>query len=62
MNKVDIKGLADEAADEAIRYIQDHLGIPTGDFAGLYFSGDKWKTITELIEGYIQAEMENNHE
>jgi len=57
MNKVDIKGLADEAANEAIRYIQDKLSIPTGDFAGLYFDNNRWQIITNIIEGYIISEI-----
>ena len=42
MTSTEIYALADEAANEAVRYIQERIGIPTGDFAGLYFSGDKW--------------------
>ncbi len=55
--KIEIKALADEAANEAIRYIQEKMNIPTGDFAGLYFSGHRWIVLTQMLEGYITSEI-----
>lgn len=57
MKYEDINLLADEAANEAIRYIQEKLGVETGDFAGLYFSDEHWNIIVEILEGYIKAEI-----
>lgn len=52
--------LANEAANAAIRHVQDALGVATGDFAGLYFSGDDaWTDITTIIFDYIRAQNEN---
>jgi len=52
-----INQLADEAANEAVRYIQEKMDIPTGDFAGLYFSGQRWTVLTQILSGYIVAEI-----
>jgi hypothetical protein len=57
MTHEEINLLADGAANEAVRYIQDKLSIPTGDFAGLYFSDERWNIIVEILEGYIKAEI-----
>lgn len=57
MQHTDIKTLADEAANEAVRFIQERMNIPTGDFAGLYLSGQRWEVITQILEGYIVAEI-----
>jgi hypothetical protein len=57
--------LANEAANEAIRHIQEKLGIQAGDFAGLYFSGgDNWNALTTILFDYIGAEISEgaNHE
>ena len=57
MKTEQINQLADEAANEAVRYIQEKMDIPTGDFAGLYFSGQRWTVITQILSGYIVAEI-----
>jgi hypothetical protein len=57
MTRTDINTLADEAANEAVRYIQERMDIPTGDFAGLYFSDHTWDDITQILSGYIAAEI-----
>lgn len=57
MTHEEINLLADGAANGAVRYIQNKLGIPTGDFAGLYFSDERWNIIVEILEGYIKAEI-----
>lgn len=49
--------LADAAANEAVRHIQDALGVTNGHFAGLYFSGDRWDVITAILQDYIRAEV-----
>lgn len=55
----DPETLADEALDAAARHIQDALGITTGDFAGMYFSGEIGAKITDILADYAMAEM--NH-
>jgi hypothetical protein len=51
--------LADAAANEAVRHIQDALGVKTGDFAGLYFSnGDAWNALQTILFDYIRAEVD----
>ena len=57
MTREQIESLADEAANQAIRHIQDKIGQPTGDFAGLYFSGDRWGVLVEILSAYIAAEI-----
>ncbi len=57
MKSEQITELADEAANEAVRYIQERMNILTGDFAGLYLSGNRWKIITQILEGYIVSEI-----
>lgn len=50
--------LADDAANAAIAHIQEKLNIPTGDFAGLYFSdAEKWHRLTAILSDYIRAEI-----
>lgn len=57
MNQEQMTQLADDAANEAVRHIQDKLGIESGDFAGLYFSGNKWEVLLQVLVGYICAEI-----
>lgn len=58
MNTEKMADLANEAANEAIRHIQDKLGVKTGDFAGLYFSGgDNWNALTTILFDYIYTEI-----
>lgn len=48
--------LASDAANAAVRVIQDALGVPDGDFAGIYFDSDRWATLTDLLAGYVAAQ------
>lgn len=58
LSAVQIKDLAEIAANEAIKQIQDKLGVKSGDFAGLYFSGDeRWSQITNALVDYVRAEI-----
>ena len=60
MNDEQMADLADAAANAAIKHVQDALGVATGDFAGLYFSGDDaWTDMTTIIFDYIKAQNEN---
>lgn len=58
----DPETLADEALDAAARHIQDALGITTGDFAGMYFSGDNGARITDILADYAMSEMKNQRD
>lgn len=63
MKDEQIRQLADYAANEAVRHIQDKLGQTTGDFAGLYFSGERWDLLVSILANYAAAEiMEGLHE
>jgi hypothetical protein len=58
MTNEQMADLAQMAANEAIKYCQDKLGVETGDFAGLHFSNDeKWNSLTTLIFDYIYQEI-----
>jgi hypothetical protein len=57
MKHTDIETLADEAANEAIKYIQEKMNIPSGDFAGMYFDNRRWEVITQILVGYIVSEI-----
>ena len=59
MSQADIEALADLVANGAVAAIQDKLGQKHGDFAGVYFSGDKWNVLTAIFAGYIRAEIEH---
>jgi hypothetical protein len=57
MRQQEIETLADEALNEAVRLIQDKLGVQTGDFAGMYFDNDRWKVMQQVLAGYIVSEI-----
>lgn len=42
------------ALGAACKIIQDHLGVSTGDFAGLFFSGDAADPIREVLSRYLK--------
>lgn len=47
------------ALNEACRLIQQHLGVTTGDFAGIYFTGSAFEEVRSGLELYLQAERQN---
>jgi hypothetical protein len=57
MTNEQIRQLADNAANEAVRHIQDHLGQKDGGFAGIYFSGDRWDVLVSVLADYAAAEI-----
>jgi hypothetical protein len=58
MSDAQMADLAENAANAAIKHVQDSLGIKSGDFAGLYFSGDdNWTDLKTIIFEYINAEI-----
>jgi hypothetical protein len=44
------------ALDEACKKIQDHLGVTTGDFAGIYFSGPNFDEVKSSLQLYLEAQ------
>lgn len=58
MTNEQIRDIADCAANEAVRYIQDRLAQPHGDFAGLYFSDDRWRVLVDMLAAYTAAEIQ----
>lgn len=54
----EINDLAESALNEACRYIQDQLGVKTGDLAGLFFSGKPNEIILEVLQDYISHEIQ----
>ena len=44
------------ALDEGCRMVQEHLGVESGDFAGVYFSGTGTDGVKEILRGYLAAE------
>lgn len=53
----EIKAMADQAANEAVACIQAQLNQSDGGFAAVYFSGGAWEVLTDILEGYIRAEI-----
>lgn len=57
-NQVEVETLADEALNEAVRYIQDRLGVDTGDLAAQFFTGQFEDVIKRVLVKYIEQEMD----
>ena len=57
MTQDEIRDLADDALNVACKHIQDKLGVPTGDVAGMFFSGPVDEQIRIILEGYIRSEL-----
>lgn len=53
----EINDLAESALDVACSFIQEQLNIPTGDLAGLFFSGKSKEIIIEVLQDYISQEI-----
>lgn len=65
MTNEQMADLANEAANEALRHIQEKLGVNDGLFASLYFSNDEsWNALTSILFDYIYAEISEgaNHD
>jgi hypothetical protein len=50
------KQIAEEAAHEALRFIQKKLGTDDGGFAGIYWSADRWEALVTSLAYYTDAE------
>jgi hypothetical protein len=58
MNDNDIKILAENALHQACSFMQDALGVKTGDIAGMFFTGEKEDEIQAVFEDYIRTEIQ----
>jgi hypothetical protein len=58
MTDQQIKELAENALHQACSYMQDALGVKTGDFAGLYFTSEIGDEIHAIFEQYIRQEIQ----
>lgn len=50
-----------EAFNVCIAHIQDRLGESHGDFASVYFTGEKEDQILSILKGYAQAQLNETH-
>ena len=50
----DPRSLAEDAANEAIKTIQEIMGITTGDNAAMWGSGQEWDQLISILEDYIK--------
>lgn len=55
--KQEIDDLASSALDVACAFIQEQMNVPTGDLAGLFFSGKPQEMIETIFRSYIRAEI-----
>ena len=53
MTKQQIDDLAGNALSQACAYIQDALGVKTGDTAGLFFSGEPQDIIESILQDKV---------
>jgi len=56
--KQEIEDLAGNALSQACAYIQDKLGVKTGDVAGLFLSGEPQDIIESILQDYIKTEIQ----
>jgi hypothetical protein len=56
--KQQIEDLAGNALSQACAYIQDQLGVKTGDLAGLFLTGEYQDIIESILQDYIKREIE----
>ncbi len=57
---ITVRAEAEKEVNETISRIQKNLGVEYGDFAGVYFTGEKGEQLDaaiDLIAEYIEAEV-----
>jgi hypothetical protein len=54
--------LIKDALSLALKAIQDEIGVKTGDFASVYFSGSRWQQLSQIMKDYIEAELKNKEQ
>jgi hypothetical protein len=50
------KEVLDDALNAAVKVIQDHLGVTTGDYAGVHFSGGGADGFKAIMQRYLDGE------
>jgi hypothetical protein len=53
-----IQELAENALHQACAHMQDAIGVKTGDWASMFFSGDIADSIHQTFVNYITSELE----
>jgi uncharacterized 2Fe-2S/4Fe-4S cluster protein (DUF4445 family) len=53
-----VEALAEGALDAACRYIQDRLGVRSGDVAGVFFSGSVGEEVKHRFAEYVRLEKQ----
>ena len=62
MTDQEIKELAENALHQACSFMQDALGVKTGDVAGMFFTGGfAGSDIHCIFEKYIKTEFQFNN-
>ena len=61
INPEQVRQLAEGALTVAVKYIQDHLGVETGDYAGVFFTGEAEDVINDILVQYIDGELRNQN-
>ena len=57
MHKTKKREIVENALHEACAYIQNQLGVKTGDTAGLFFCGENEEIIYEVFNRYLDEEL-----
>lgn len=57
MNKTQKREIVENALHQSCAYIQNQLGVKTGDRAGLFFCGENENTVYEIFGRYIEEEI-----
>jgi len=55
--KEEIRIIAENALHQACSYMQDEIGVKTGDYAGLYFTSEIGDEIHAIFDQYIRQEI-----
>jgi hypothetical protein len=58
MTDQEIKELAENALHQACSFMQDALGVKTGDVAGMFFTGEYADDTHYIFEKYIKTELQ----
>lgn len=52
-----VAAIAESAINAAVREIQEQLDVPTGDLAGMFFSGELHERLMLIFSCYIRSEL-----
>ena len=57
MLQIKKREIIEQALHEACAYMQNQLGVKTGDRAGLFFCGENEETVYEIFGRYLEEEL-----